>query len=339
MFSNKSQLPTEEFIKSHWKTPSSKPTASIICITYNHKKYISQCLNSLLSQKTKYSFEIVIHDDNSTDGTKEIIKAYEERFPSIINTIIQTENQYSKGVRILPTLVIPFCRGDFYAICEADDFWSYEYKLEKQIDVMITHPDIILSCHGANIVDAANESTIATHYPTKSNGFISNPKAILGDGGLIPTQSIVVRSIVGQNIPTWWSTAHISDYPLVLTATLHGKIYSFHELWSSYRTNVINSWSSRTPTNFNVLLNHAVKMDKILSGYIKECDHNNIQIVRIRISEYYFNAFYRTNGQWKEKRLEFFKHENRFTIIDKAIVGLRLFIKIRSAWIKRKNIP
>ena len=74
------------------------PYVSIVCITYNQELYISQCLDGFFMQKTKFDFEILIHDDASTDKTADIIKSYEKKYPGIIRPIYQSENQYSKGV-------------------------------------------------------------------------------------------------------------------------------------------------------------------------------------------------------------------------------------------------
>ena len=70
---------------------------SISCITYNHEKYISDAIESFLMQKTNFNFEILIHDDASTDRTADIIREYEKKYPDLIKPIYQTENQYSKG--------------------------------------------------------------------------------------------------------------------------------------------------------------------------------------------------------------------------------------------------
>ena len=73
------------------------PKVSILCLTYNQKLFITQALDSFLMQKTDFDFEILIHDDASTDGTTKIIRQYQKKYPSIIKIIVQKENQFSKG--------------------------------------------------------------------------------------------------------------------------------------------------------------------------------------------------------------------------------------------------
>ena len=120
-----------------------KPLVSIGCITYNHAPYIRQCIEGFLMQKTDFPFEIIINDDCSTDGTTEIIKEYEKQYPNLINAIYHSENQYSKGVRgIFVKYVIPKVRGKYIAMCEGDDYWTDPYKLQKQVDILESHPEI-----------------------------------------------------------------------------------------------------------------------------------------------------------------------------------------------------
>src|SRR5688572_19782896 len=113
------------------------PLVSVSCMTYNHAPYIRQCLDPTLNQQTKFAFEIVIHDDASTDGTKEIIEEYAARYPGIIVPLFQKENQYSKGIRGLPSRFnYPRCRGRYIAICEGDDYWTDPLQLQKQVDFL-----------------------------------------------------------------------------------------------------------------------------------------------------------------------------------------------------------
>ena len=109
---------------------------SICCITYNHEKYIRDAIEGFLMQKTDFPFEVLIHDDASTDGTADIIREYETKYPDIIKPIYQTENQYSKGIKISATYNYPRAKGKYIALCEGDDYWIDPYKLQKQVDFL-----------------------------------------------------------------------------------------------------------------------------------------------------------------------------------------------------------
>lgn len=124
------------------------PLVSICSITYNHAPYIRQCLDGFLMQKTKFRYEIIIHDDASTDGTTEIIKEYAEKHPDLITPIFQKENQYSKGIRgMFPRFCFPHAKGKYIALCEGDDYWTDPLKLQKQVDFLESHPDYVMCSH------------------------------------------------------------------------------------------------------------------------------------------------------------------------------------------------
>ena len=117
------------------------PMVSICCLAYNQKKYIKKTIDSFLSQKTSFDFEIIIHDDASSDGTQDIIRKYVEKYPDKIIPIFQKQNQYSKGVENSITFCYPQARGKYIALCEGDDYWCDDYKLEKQVTIFESNPE------------------------------------------------------------------------------------------------------------------------------------------------------------------------------------------------------
>lgn len=123
------------------------PLVSISCITYNHAPYIRQCLDGFIMQKTNFAFEVLIHDDASTDGTTEIIKEYEAKNPNIIKPIYEEENQWAKGRRGSAVFNFPRAKGKYIAICEGDDYWTDPLKLQKQVDFLEAHPDYVMCSH------------------------------------------------------------------------------------------------------------------------------------------------------------------------------------------------
>lgn len=111
------------------------PMVSVCCLAYNEEQYIGQTLDGILMQKGDFSIEVLIHDDASTDNTANIIRDYQERYPDIIKPIFQRENQWSScGWGILKKFVYPLAKGEFIALCEGDDYWTDEYKLQRQIN-------------------------------------------------------------------------------------------------------------------------------------------------------------------------------------------------------------
>lgn len=126
---------------------NSIPLVSIVCITYNHEPFISQCIEGFLMQKTNFKFEILINDDASTDKTQDIIKEYESKYPDIIKPIYQTENQYSKGVHPWFDILFPIAKGKYIALCDGDDYWTDPLKLQKQVDFLESNDKYSVCCH------------------------------------------------------------------------------------------------------------------------------------------------------------------------------------------------
>lgn len=181
---------------------SSDIKVSICCATYNHEKYIAQALDSFLMQKTTFPFEVIVHDDASTDGTRAIIERYETKHPNIIKPIYQAENQYSKGVGIHITYLWPNAKGRYIAQCEGDDYWTDSYKLQKQIDFLESHSEYDLVHTDCDFLYDASGKLI--HSFNKSRGIdyttYNNPfHGILTGDYVIKTLTVVVCKSAVEN--------------------------------------------------------------------------------------------------------------------------------------------
>lgn len=217
---------------------------SITCEAYNHEKYIADALESFLMQKTDFSFEILIHDDASTDRTAEIIKEYERKYPDIIKPIYQVENQYSKGVSV-ELINSSRASGKYTAMCEGDDYWTDPLKLQKQVDYMEAHPECSMCVHGAYKVSSSRKKVVAKVRPSAESRIFTIEELIEGGGDFVATNSIMIaREKVGE-MPAFYLNAVVGDYPLVIYAALKGNVYYIDEIMSAYRIGVNGSWTDR----------------------------------------------------------------------------------------------
>ena len=141
----------------------SKPLVSICCLTYRHKQYISQCIEGFLMQDTNFEYEIIIHDDASDDGTREILEEYASKYPALFKLILQDENQYSKGIDVM-SILFSYATGKYIAMCEGDDYWTDPLKLQKQIDFMESHPDYVMCSHRFNIYNQSDNTYSPAWY-------------------------------------------------------------------------------------------------------------------------------------------------------------------------------
>ena len=145
-----------------------KPLVSIICISYNQEKYIRQALEGFLMQDVNFSYEIIIHDDASTDGTQVIIQEYIDKNPKVFRPVLQKENRYSKtGVLFLKEMY-QMTRGKYVAVCEGDDFWIDPTKLQKQVDFLEKNDDYSMVFHPVKVVFEDGEE-IDSIFPETSN--------------------------------------------------------------------------------------------------------------------------------------------------------------------------
>jgi len=139
------KLRSEEELVSNWIGDINKPVVSICCVTYNHSEFLEDALEGFLNQDTDFPFEIIIHDDASTDGTTDIVMEYAKKYPSIIKPIVQTENQFSKASLLFPRLVLPQAIGKYIALCDGDDYWTDNKKLQMQIDFLEDNLDYVIT--------------------------------------------------------------------------------------------------------------------------------------------------------------------------------------------------
>ncbi|MDY0385791.1 MAG: glycosyltransferase [Methanolobus sp.] len=147
---------------------------SICCITYNHEDYIADSIEGFLMQETDFKYEVIIHDDASTDKTADIIRSYELKYPELIKPIYQNVNQYSKNIKILPTFLYPSAKGKYIALCEGDDYWTDPKKLQIQFECLEKNSDAVCCFHDEKRLDNegfSNQSRIAI---SKKRSFTSS---------------------------------------------------------------------------------------------------------------------------------------------------------------------
>lgn len=220
---------------------------SICCTTYNQKEYIRDALNSFLSQKTNFTYEIIVHDDCSTDGTTDILHNYEEKYPQKIKVIYESENQYSKGIKIEPILYKE-CKGKYIAFCEGDDYWCDQYKLQKQFDFMEKNIDCSLTVHSCYFQNSLTGKKKQKKQPYFGSRYYTINEIITGDGGIFPTNSMFFRKQF-IDLPSYFYTSPIGDLPTMMYLATVGSVYYMDEPMSVYRVNSINSWSARQLSN------------------------------------------------------------------------------------------
>lgn len=129
-----------------------KPLLSVIFITYNHEKYVEKALRSVLNQKTDFEFEVVIGEDCSKDNTREIIAKVLRDYPDANVRLNFAEKNSGRPTKNVYNTTM-MCEGEYLAYLEGDDYWSDEYKLQKQVDFLKAHPEYIGVTHAMKMID------------------------------------------------------------------------------------------------------------------------------------------------------------------------------------------
>lgn len=216
---------------------------SIICTTYNHEKYIRKALEGFVMQKTDFAFEALVHDDASTDGTADIIREFEAKYPDIIKPIYQTENLYSQGKPIINAHILPKARGEYLAFCEGDDYWTDPLKLQKQYDFLSNNREYSICMHRA-MIHNLNDGTKCKYPDLEEDMDITPEMAILSSGGLCATNSVMLTKEAYTTRPSCFAVPKIGDYQMKVYACIHGKGKYFSEVMSVYNRMTESSWTT-----------------------------------------------------------------------------------------------
>lgn len=224
-----------------------QPIVSILCTVYNHERFLHDCLEGFVMQKTNFAFEAIVHDDASTDNSANIIKEYADKYPDIIKPIFETENQYSKKDGTLDKIMKNAISQSvkYIAICEGDDYWTNPNKLQLQVEFLENHPDYTMCFH-----------RVVTKYEkgTKGKDIFKDLKQgeyTVNDVikcWLVPTCSILYRENIIDKIP-FNKDFKVGDNVLVYTCLSYGKIYCIKGIYAVYRKN-INGWTEKNTSTF-----------------------------------------------------------------------------------------
>jgi glycosyltransferase involved in cell wall biosynthesis len=232
---------TEEDIRRRWKNKESI-VVSVNCVTYNHEYCLEEALDSFLMQDTDFAFEILIHDDVSTDGTANIMRQYEEKYPNIVKPIYQTENQFAKNINPM-SLLYKKVQGKYMAFCDGDDFWTDSKKLSIQVGEMEKHPHIDFSFHPVYELINGNQGDMVSKH-SNQNTIFSTQEVISRGGEFCPTGSLMFRSRLLTELPDWFKEMIPGDYPMQIVASLNAGALYIDKCMAIYRIGEVGAWSN-----------------------------------------------------------------------------------------------
>jgi glycosyltransferase involved in cell wall biosynthesis len=205
---------------------------SACIITYNQQDYIRQCLEGAVNQVVDYDYEIVIGDDCSTDNTFQICQEYANKYPNKIRLLSRERNL---GMAENWADTIKNCHGKYVAMCEGDDYWTDNSKLQNQVDFLESNPDYVLNFHKVSVLKATGEivEDFLTEVPQEHETGLD----IIEKGNYIHTPSVVFRNLI-KEFPNEFYKSPIVDYFLYILLSKHGKAKYLSDEMAVYRHGV-----------------------------------------------------------------------------------------------------
>lgn len=311
------------------------PLVSIRCITYNHVNFIRDAIEGFLMQETTFPVEILIHDDASTDGTADIVREYEAKYPQLIRPVYQTENQYSQGNKPGEFLG-PLIRGKYIAVCEGDDYWISSEKLEKQVDFHIEHPRCSISFHRAEI-KSYNQSYAADGVSI-SFGCISLFKKnyfFFEGGSTAPTCTLIYKRKILNVYPESLKKSPVGDMPLKLFSALSGRVGYLDEIWGCRRIGTPGSWNIRTRLDSDKQAEYPEGMIDMLENFKALSPNCWIKELTKRQQKYAIDLLRMKGPGELKKRRKLFLNRKIFTFNGLKIVFM--ITKGLGAWVVRSS--
>ena len=246
---------------------------SVFCLAYNHENYIARALDSMICQQTDFPYEIIVHDDASTDNTAKILREYEARYPDKIIGLYEKENQFfTPDLDYLEDLLLPHASGEFIAFCECDDSWEDPLKLQRQVDFLRDHPDYSMCVHAAYRHIVGTDESEDEIYPAEpEDRDYEAPEIISRGAGLFATNSFLIRREAFEHPPKCFHSDDIDDYTMLMYAATKGKLRYMHQPMSRHNDGVKGSWTQRVWNDPEKHILHQKEMIRLLTGIDEYC--------------------------------------------------------------------
>ena len=272
-------LPHPVRITEHVWPGGTVPVVSVFNWAYNHAGFIRASIDSILMQETTFPVEIIIHDDASTDGTTEIIREYESKYPQLFRNIIQTENQWSQNKSVVaPMFIAP--RGELIALAHGDDYWNSGNKLQVQVNYLLKNSSCSCCFHLAHVVNAAGTTVEICSFRPNRNSY-KTKECLLELGKQYATNSMLFRRTALSSTPEWMRE-EFSDAFMELQLSRHGSIDFIDLTLSSYRIHESGVWSRLSHEQrlreqlrrYKILLSAEWIPTPLVRAKIRECRSN-----------------------------------------------------------------
>jgi len=265
-------------------TPPAKPKVSVRILAYNHSEFIAQAIEGALMQQTNFEFELVIGEDCSTDGTRELVLNYQQKHPDRIRLILAEENggKYTGNGRLNFVRTLQACRGEYIALLDGDDYWTSPHKLQFQADCLDSHPEYAECGHQATILAYPERKEVGFYGPDIRTQESSFGYSEILEANFIATSSVMFRREFIQNLPKAIYFLPMADWPLHCLLASQGRIGWSYEPMGVYRHHPNAIWSSMGQID---IWKRIVYMYEVYLTYMDPAYHS---LIKAKISDWAF---------------------------------------------------
>jgi glycosyltransferase involved in cell wall biosynthesis len=219
---------------------SGAPKVSAFILTHDHAGWIGAAIESAIAQKPPFEFEVLVADDFSTDGTREIVRDYEQRHPELLRTFLPDRNLGVEGIWLAAARQ---CRGDYIALLDGDDRWSGPEKLTRQAALLDAHPEWVSCFHRATLTDEEGR-----FGPRQATPDFDRDEFELEDllrANFIPYLTVMFRRRALERVPAWGFSYLWYDWLFHIACARQGRIGFLDADLATYRVHSGGNWSAR----------------------------------------------------------------------------------------------
>jgi glycosyltransferase involved in cell wall biosynthesis len=304
-------------------------TVSVAIITYNQAKFIKKAIESALNQETNFTYEILVGDDFSSDGTREIIAEYAQRYPDKVVAVLHPKNLGQNG--LFNTLeTYKKARGKYIAVFDGDDYWTDSHKLQRQVDFLEKNLDFSSCFHNATIT--YEDGTPAHPLNPDDQKTVIEQEDLIGveEVWFMATSSVMFRNVI-THYPDWFKKSISGDIPRYILLAKLGKIGYLPYLMSVYRKNAGGSSFTDNYSDARFLKNRIAMyqgIDQELGYRFHATLRRNIARYKLLLCEAkqyrhrrFWQAFYALQSLWMSRPNA---HEHRREVWLKYVLNAKM---------------
>lgn len=275
------------------------PVISIIVTTYNQRDYLRQCLDSILAQEVNVPYELIIGEDCSKDGTQDICREYQARYPDKVRLALAEVNQ---GLIRNYRHELSMCRGKYIAQLAGDDFWCDKNKLQKQYEALEAHPECDLcytNCYTCDDYGRINKTPLVKSEP------VTFESHLLDAGYISPCSWVFRREVLEyMDLQDWFTDESLA---IALDVLHHSKLYFIDEPTNVYR---VHDNSAANQTDPKKMWKYQYGVMQIQLYYAQKYKMPESFVTHMKIQEYYSKCFWALEAediQFVEEAMAFCK--------------------------------